>query len=319
MYVPYPQVQFLWNPSRGFTVSSPWLTLRCESSDALKPVILRLGEFSTTRRCDSLDDASIQRFLSTLMTYPLVFDVDSPAIDPSVSSLFDRTGAVRAVSAYSVLRYLRSEKIVSQVRAERLYELLNETPEIENPKYVENIAQVIRQTHFVTSMCDSSIEPACRKPGPWQVIIEDFRNSEKNHDKLMRQSLAGLGFLDPEKKPVFNSTRQMMDLLREAAEESLFAFSVCVEAFEGGVQKTGSGLLGKALEKDERTKDAAKGLLWHDQINRKGRHHSVGLDIARSLPPVSRGEFDWAQEQMLQILACQEKLIDDSIELFRSV
>jgi len=151
-------------------------------------------------------------------------------------------------------------------------------------------AAIVRQNHFVTLQCQSSLEPALQKAQRARIFVDEFVSAEQGHDKLLERALTSMG-LKATDVPVVPASYLLMDLLRVCAERNFLAFSIAVDIFERSSYREEDPLA--ELLKSSGFADAAKQINIHKNINDSGDHENESLEFLQFMGPVDR---DYAEE-----------------------
>lgn len=187
------------------------------------------------------------------------------------------------MEAYTLSRALRYKLQSAYKDTADLYVALNLSASQNVIEFKNTADHLIQQGFYVTKMCDTVLAFACQHDDRSSELIKHFRQSEKGHDALLKNSLKLLNGREPSKEKVLPETRSLMALLQYAAVQSPYMFAVAVEMFEGGIKSSGSEIIGKVLQKHEETKAAARGLLAHHHINEKAGHNAIGRTICEKI------------------------------------
>ncbi len=153
-------------------------------------------------------------------------------------------------------------------------------------------ALLVRQNHFVTQMCDSSLEPALAVARGARAQVEEFRQAERGHDRLLEKAMKTL-VADPESVPALASARALMETLRLSASRNLLGFAMVVDIFERSSYHEEEPL--SVLLKANGFETAAKQIEVHKKINDAGEHENVSLSFLKRMAPVDAG---YAREAM---------------------
>lgn len=153
-------------------------------------------------------------------------------------------------------------------------------------------ALMVRQNHYVTQRCNSSLTPAlglCKSgAGP----LGHFINEEQGHDRILFAALKSL-VTDPLSVPVTSESKILMDLLGFSAGRNFLSFAINVDAFERSSYED-SDPLARVLREGGFDK-ASRQIDNHKAINDEGEHENLALSFINTIAPVSR---DYAIEAL---------------------
>ncbi|OQW46601.1 MAG: hypothetical protein A4S09_05320 [Proteobacteria bacterium SG_bin7] len=181
----------------------------------------------------------------------------------------------------------------------RRYHLLND---IENNKtgdlleYVKNLrtntqkfkdasALIVRQNHYVTEKCDSTLRAALPISQNSYSNVMEFIRAESGHDNILRKALKSLGVEPPESIPTLDAVIALMTVFKFAAERNFLAFAMIVDIFERTSYQETDPMA--SLLADGGEEKASHQLEIHRQINDEGEHENVALGFLSSMAPVS--------------------------------
>lgn len=151
-------------------------------------------------------------------------------------------------------------------------------------KYREACAHIVRQNHYVTEQCNSSLLPALDRAQGAKEMVNRFIRSEFGHDRLLLRAVQSLGY-QPEDLKVVPAAMGLMALLKLSATSNFLAFALAVDIFERtsyGERDPLAQLLDSAG-----LNSAAKQIDIHKGINDSGAHENVALSFLSQMAPVS--------------------------------
>ncbi|HXH30896.1 MAG TPA: hypothetical protein VNJ01_08800 [Bacteriovoracaceae bacterium] len=144
-------------------------------------------------------------------------------------------------------------------------------------------ALMVRQNHYVTQRCNSSLEPALARAMSSRPMVEHFMLEEKGHDRILNAALKSI-VDDPGAVPVVSESVVLMDMLKFAAERNFLSFAIVVDAFERSSYQE-SDPLAEVLQEGGLTK-AASQINNHKDINDSGEHENLALGFILNMAPV---------------------------------
>ncbi|MES2504016.1 MAG: hypothetical protein V4534_03975 [Myxococcota bacterium] len=171
----------------------------------------------------------------------------------------------------------------SDNKIDELYQKVASIQDI--PTRKQALATLVRQNHYVTEQCQSSLEPAMDLAGSAAQDLASFMNAERGHDKLLGRSLLALNAQSPS-WAALDATQALMNILRVSAEKNFLAFCINLDFFEKPQFKEKDGLAELLENSAEFT--AAKSLHIHKKINDEGGHESVPLTLLTHMRPVDK-------------------------------
>ncbi|MCA9508180.1 MAG: hypothetical protein KC505_07160 [Myxococcales bacterium] len=182
-------------------------------------------------------------------------------------------------------------------------EYLSRLNTLERAKIQNALAIIIRQNHFVTEQCQSSLKPALKTALSSIDLVKDFMKEEKGHDKILNKALFHLD-VSPETIDVSLQTRASMALLKYVAGRNFLAFSMAINSFEREPPIKDNSLI-KSL-KTHGFMESAKFMERHSTINEQGGHSTIALDF---IAPMDLCSKDYALEalrlmEIISLLHC---------------
>ena len=172
-----------------------------------------------------------------------------------------------------------------------MYDEVRELRELSQQKFRHAAAIISRQNFEVTRRCQDVLTPALELAQSARPELQEFIQSEKGHDNLLRRGLLELGS-DPLTTQALPVTTYLLDFFKLTASENFLAFAFTVSLFEETANDGGVDPLTKLLLENGEEK-AAQPFLKHSEINDGGHHEQIGLDLIRHMGPISR---DYADE-----------------------
>lgn len=144
-------------------------------------------------------------------------------------------------------------------------------------------ALMLRQNHYVTERCQSALAPALEASPGARAKVEEFRQAEQGHDRILAAALGALGY-PPAEVPVIAHSQVLMDLLEFAAGRNLLAFAIVVDFFERSAYQD-SDPMAQVLRSGGEER-AATFVDSHMNINDSGEHENVALGFLDTMGPV---------------------------------
>lgn len=162
----------------------------------------------------------------------------------------------------------------------------NDLPQANPPENL--LKSIVRQNHYVTEMCESSLRPALALSKVAQDSIAQFMRDENGHDKILCRALVELGVNTPNDIPVHPSTRALMAAFRRVSNSNLLAFSAVVDQFERSSYRDKDPLAALLEGAGQQGAMAGSFIDQHRQINDGGHHEEVALQFLKDSNPVTR-------------------------------
>lgn len=153
-------------------------------------------------------------------------------------------------------------------------------------KFRQAAAIIARQNFEVTRRCQEVLSPALTLAQSARSELQDFIQSEKGHDNLLRRGLLELG-MDPLETSSLPVTNYLLDFFKLTASQNFLAFAYTVSLFEETSNDGGVDPLTKLLLENGEEK-AAQPFLRHSEINDGGHHEQIGLDLIARMGPIGR-------------------------------
>ncbi len=192
----------------------------------------------------------------------------------------------------SLLSVARRYHLLSLMHLDRGRDVFASIRQMPEEGFRRAVLSLVRQNHYVTVKCSSSLEPAIAQSGRARPRVEAFMREEQGHDRILGRALEALGAV-PEEVPVSVETRILMCLLEFAAQRNFLAFAIAVEFFERRGYESEDPLA--ELLGSRGFDAAAKWLNQHKKINDAGEHHATARGFLEWMAPVSS---DYAMEAL---------------------
>ncbi len=144
-------------------------------------------------------------------------------------------------------------------------------------------AIIIRQNHYITELCDSTLRAALPiSQGSHEEVLE-FIDSEYGHDKLLLKALVALDTSPALIAPI-GSVVALMSIFKFVAERNLLGFAMIVDIFERTSYGGEDPMTGLLKEGGEDVASQQMGI--HREINDSGEHENVALTFLESMKAV---------------------------------
>lgn len=289
MKIPFNEVDFQLSNNQ-LEISAPWVSIEASiESKILKDYFLsEKGNY---------ENAEFQTLLNELDEYIISYDLPRTTLLPSID--FHKTEISPTEEEYKILsicegkkqsydpitlfQQLSKKSLVYQHECEKthnVYSSLKKALEKSNDFFKEALVLLLNQTYFITSNFSKVVTPNKKHVEELSYFVEKIYQEEVGHHKLILQSLNALGET-PDIKKVFQSTKNIMDIVSEGLEHSALGFAVLNNNLEGSHYPDSDPL--SEIIKASPYKDAAKGLDAHFNINLQSNHKDIGLEIVSSL------------------------------------
>lgn len=144
-------------------------------------------------------------------------------------------------------------------------------------------AIVIRQNHFATDKCASSLQPAGEIAQSQTSLIEKFIRDEKSHNAILGNGIKAMQFKHSD-LPLTESVQNLMQLLEKCAFYNFLAFCMSLDFFEKPQFKDQDALAEVLLKLGEAT--AARSLQAHKNINDHAEHEGFARTLLLKMNPV---------------------------------
>lgn len=337
-FFPYPELTLDLLDDDLFELKVPWMRIKIRSKKLSKNSLEKLN-----RAHDEKDlgvffkDESLQHFLGSFVDYPVAFFMSQPRVLAESTLQIKRgftfqlqgstphdytfkrpwlfhscysTRMTDALDLWSSFRRYLWQYRYDHHQTSGLLKKLEACSATQPSAFVFIASVMVRQGLYITENCDGAlsrgdIHDTIRQP------LAAFRQSELHHDKLMRASLRALGYPTDSELPLFPATIALMQLLSSAAASSPFVLAVCLDAFEGGIKLSSSGILGNLLLKNSYTRRGAKGLLAHHEINDRGGHRFIGRSLSERISSIDLNEATQAFYHVSGIMECMQTMAQE--------
>ncbi|WP_141735036.1 hypothetical protein [Oligoflexus tunisiensis] len=246
---------------------------------------------------DLVDSGPLDLLLATLQN-------SSPEFGPSeaeIRQLFSQLNRqewewdAEAALEFSILgERIHPESLFSVIRRFHLLEVMENDKGSEIFQKIESLPKssfqvaaglLIRQNHYVTEKCQTSLAAALDTAGQARKRVEEFMAEEKGHDRILDVALKAITD-EPQSIPVTSSTQILMHLLKYVAGRNFLAFSMVIDIFERSsfqsMDPLASLLLKGGFEK------AARQISRHKDINDAGGHENVGVSFLAFMAPCDK-------------------------------
>lgn len=307
--VPYPETQIKWlDKNTGtFSLVTPWITVSAEVEPANVENVSLSSEFlreftdypiyhSTPRK---LSDYDVDRQKPDLKE--VGFDEELFATLPThwgwkVQNMVEITTieGTEFCDALSVITWMRRLRILTTF-SNRSVPLkvanLKTLKQSDLPVFIDVMRNVLKHSLYVTSKAIECIEESIHLRPETKDLIENYVNSERGHDVLVKKSLLALGGsvdMATLENEVCPEIKTMMSALKYAASNHPLTFAALLEGFEGLNYDEENVSIWDLLEDIPGYPNASRGVKEHSKINKKENHSNICLDIASLLPPVSK-------------------------------
>jgi hypothetical protein len=171
----------------------------------------------------------------------------------------------------------------SDNQMERVYDRVKRLPDPARRDRAS--ALIVRQNHYVTEKCESSLQPACALAWSARAELEKFIQAEKGHDKLLAGSMRAL-VASPDELGPTPSAQALMAMLEACASTNFLGFCMALDFFEKP-QFRDEDALAEMLRSMGKT-EAAKALDIHKNINDSGEHETFSAALLAHMKPVDQ-------------------------------
>lgn len=210
--------------------------------------------------------------------------------DAETALSFSRIGdKVHPESLFSVIRRYHLLDVLDSNRGQKNFSFIEELTDAD---FSLAASLMVRQNHYVTQKCNSSLLPALETAGHAKEMVARFIKEELGHDQILNVAMKSFA-TDPEAVPVSVETKALMHILQYTAERNFLAFAMTVNFFErSSYDKIDP--LARLLMKGGFDK-AARQINRHMEINDAGTHENVALGFLQFMSPC---DADYAFEAM---------------------
>lgn len=153
-------------------------------------------------------------------------------------------------------------------------------------------ALIIRQNHYITEKCDSTLKTALPIAQSAEDEVMEFMQAESGHDKILAKALESVGHT-PEQIHTLDAAIAIMEVFRLIAERNFLAFSMVVDIFERTSYESKDPMAAVLSEGGE--EKAAARMDTHREINDAGEHENVALSFLQYMNAV---DANYAQEAL---------------------
>jgi hypothetical protein len=222
-------------------------------------------------------EADAFRTLSKNISTEWKWDLDGVLALSTVGDRFDPLTVLSCSRRFHLLDSVESNK------TEQLFEFTNSLAQ-NDQRFRDASSMIVRQNHYVTQKCEGSLRPALKTSQSADGALLNFIEAERGHDLLLGRSLQDLG-VGPEKIPVVDAIRVLMELFRLIGLRNFLAFAMVVDMFERSSYQEHDPLASLLISGG--LKEAAKHLDTHKDINDSGGHENIAFGLLDSMAPVS--------------------------------
>ncbi|MCA9506914.1 MAG: iron-containing redox enzyme family protein [Myxococcales bacterium] len=260
---------------------------------------------------------NIKEILSQALKTPLADEQPLSCIEvESVLHIIDRNDwqwdHEGAIAFATINNSVHPESLFSIARRFHLLELIENDSgkkdfqsikKFAGEQFLNAIARVVRQNHYVTLHCQKALLPALLLAQSASAHVQEFIDEERDHDKILSKALRHLGF-EPNEIPVMSETKALMLVLHYCAHRNFLAFTMAIDAFErSNYQEVDP--MAKLLE-EKGFNDSARFINLHMKINDEGGHENVALNFLQHMDLCSP---HYAQEalrlmELISLLMC---------------
>lgn len=174
-------------------------------------------------------------------------------------------------------------------------------------------ALIIRQNHYITEKCDSTLKAALPNANSAEDEVMEFMQAEAGHDKILLKALEAVGY-SPEQVPTLETVIVIMEVFRMVAQRNFLAFSMVVDIFERTSYHSQDPMASVLTDGGE--EKAAACMDTHRKINDAGEHENVALSFLQHMNAV---DANYAKEALhlaeLTTLVIHQLSADTLIEI----
>jgi hypothetical protein len=218
------------------------------------------------------------------------------------------------IDPVTLLSVARRFHLLSSVESNGTEELYKYVQSLKNDKeiYKKACGLMVRQNHYVTELCNSSLKPALKNTKSAVQAVQNFLDEEYGHDRILNQAIKTL-VDDPLSVKVLDCTKILMDLLSYSAKTNFLAFAMVVDFFERSSYQKIDPLAAVLL--DGGHDQAAGQINKHMDINDEGGHENIALDFLKTMGPISE-EFAIEALQISEVTTNVMNLISSEAHKF---
>ena len=216
------------------------------------------------------------KIVETLARPAWDWDIDSALAFSTVD------GMIHPESVFSVARRFHLIDVIQSNQARENFNSIENL--IGKPEFASAVALMVRQNHYITQRCRSSLMPALQTSQSAKTLVEEFIREENGHDKILGVALNAL-VQDPEAVAVSLQSKAVMHLLGFSGQRNFLGFAMAVDCFERSTYENVDPLA--ALLRKGGFEKAAKQVNRHKEINDAGEHENVACELLKFMAPVS--------------------------------
>lgn len=230
-----------------------------------------------------------------------------------------------AMSFAKIGEKVHPESLFSVIRRFHLLDVLETNKARKDFNFIEGLkgdqfslaaGLMVRQNHYVTQKCHSSLMPAVAKAGNAAHLVENFIKEENGHDRILNVAMKSFA-QEPESVPVSLQTKALMHLLKFAAQRNFLAFAMAVDGFERSSYEE-TDPLAQLLIKGGFEK-AAMQINRHMDINDAGEHENVACSFLQYMAPCDP-EYALEAIRIAELITLvMNSLTESTVELFKLV
>ncbi len=238
---------------------------------------------------EGISSANMQEMLSAACRKDFSWNVAEAMDFCAVGTEIHPESLLTVARRYYMLDSVENSKVAP------VYQQIKSLPQDQRTKAV---AFIVRQNHYVTERCLSSVKPALLNSQSARPLVEEFIREETGHDAILNRALKELGF-QKENLPVSINVKVIMDLLGFAAKRNFLAFAIMIDFFERSNYSETDPLADLLTECGMAS--AAKFINVHMNINDAGGHELMSLAFLKTMAPCSK---EFATEALILAELC---------------
>jgi hypothetical protein len=331
---PYEELTIQFSEN-SVAVQTPWLMLDCEFNQAVdsiqKNVLVSLCQYpicyihpqqiafrnigSLLRcawsgfRCEGFSYFLGQRSASRQKVIAEAANQNNPSWNVNQVIRFSRIGWLNVcdgVAAFSVLRRYLHQSLL-RTSEKKLFERLDHLkPQSES--FSKGVAYVLVQNIYVTRFGTEALNRAVSRLPSIASKVVAYIESENGHDKLVLKSLRLMGYESASELEVLPETKQLVQILGDAAASSTLAFSLMIEFFEAGSSASRHPLA--SLLEGTVHAEAGRPLQMHRDINVNADHSSTALSFLMDSQPLTTREVHEASRLLALAVSVREAMLE---------
>ena len=187
------------------------------------------------------------------------------------------------LSIFTTVRRFHLHHLAQADSSFELYRTIEDCGKQHQDRARRLICLTLRQNHFITENCLEALTPAMERDPQLAVMLREFIDSEKGHDKLLRQAIDSTGSVIAfDEIPVLASTEFAVRILRYVARTDLVGFACALDMFERDDYQV-EDYLGSVLTRIGYEK-SGKLLQTHKSINTQAEHDEMGIALLQGRP-----------------------------------